>query len=229
MRFIIRYKGPDPVDRMEIPVTSPTSWHELARLDGWDYSGLLSFINEEIPSVPWFRPDGEPDPKWKLSLGDNLDVAANLVSAVSGVDSSGTRSATRNAVRDNARNTARNIIRSADRNAVWDAARLVARSATWSAIRDAARSAVWGATWNTAWGISKFAAENAAWDADLYTSLFILNNLQFDNKHRRHIINRWKVWQKGYGLFGDISGTLYVYGTKPKTSAVSPRESEQEG
>jgi hypothetical protein len=30
------------------------------------WSGVTAFVREEIPAVPWFQPDGDPDPAWRL-------------------------------------------------------------------------------------------------------------------------------------------------------------------
>ena len=30
-------------------------------------------------------------------------------------------------------------------------------------------------------------------------------------KHLAHLNARMEVWRKGYGLFGDVKGVLYVY------------------
>jgi len=86
------------------------------------------------------------------------------------------------------------------RDAVWDAARDAARAAARAAVWDAARAAVWDA------------AVDAAWDAALYTrGIYICNGLPLAEKHKTHIKKRMEVWQKGYGLYCDINGVLYVY------------------
>ena len=38
-------------------------------------------------------------------------------------------------------------------------------------------------------------------------------------EHVKHIKGRWEVWTKGYGLYCDVNGVLYVYAPekyKPK-------------
>jgi len=34
---------------------------------------------------------------------------------------------------------------------------------------------------------------------------------KLDKKHKDHIKARWEVWTKGYGLYCDMNGKLYVY------------------
>ena len=66
--------------------------------------------------------------------------------------------------------------------------------------RDAARAAAGAAAWD------------AAWDAALYArSEFVCKDLKIEARHRTHIRARMEVWQKGYGLYCDVNGVLYVY------------------
>jgi hypothetical protein len=85
---------------------------------------------------------------------------------------------------------------------------------TWDAARDAARDAAWDAAWDAA----RDAAWDAARDAALLTRFIVITdkipqdkNLQ---KHYKHAKERWEVWTKGYGLYCDVNGVLYVYGVK---------------
>ncbi|MCA1670326.1 MAG: hypothetical protein LC793_23680, partial [Thermomicrobia bacterium] len=39
----------------EAPEMTPDWWRAVER-----------FVTEEIPAVPWFQPDGDPDPAWKV-------------------------------------------------------------------------------------------------------------------------------------------------------------------
>jgi hypothetical protein len=39
-------------------------------------------------------------------------------------------------------------------------------------------------------------------------------DLDIPAKHRKHVRDRWRVWQKGYGLACDVDGVLYVYAVK---------------
>ena len=86
----------------------------------------------------------------------------------------------------------------------WAAARATARDAARAAARDAARGAARDAAWDAAWA--------AAWDARLAASYEFCADLPIEQSHRDHVIARWDVWQRGYGLLGDVGGVLYVYG-----------------
>ncbi len=57
------------------------------------------FCREEIPTTPWFRPDGAPDPAWRLFTAPTWDAAG-----------------------DAARDAARGAARDAAWDAAWDAA-----------------------------------------------------------------------------------------------------------
>ena len=49
-------------------------------------------------------------------------------------------------------------------------------------------------------------------DAALMIQIKIVEDLGIiENKHVLHAKQRWDVWQRGYGLYCDIDGKLYVY------------------
>ena len=80
---------------------------------------LKDFIGKEIPSVPFFKPDGKPKKEWRIFYGENWDAAWDAVWGA-------------------ARGAAWDAARDAARGAAWDAA---ASGAAW----DAARGAAWDA------------------------------------------------------------------------------------
>ena len=82
-------------------------------------------------------------------------------------------------------------------------ASLAATPKAWTAAWDAARDAAWDAAWG--------AAGNAAWDAALFGRMLVCVGLSVDAKHLMHVNERMRVWRKGYGLYCDVNGTLYVY------------------
>jgi hypothetical protein len=143
----------------------------VADLPSW-WIAVRTFVLE-LPTYKWLKPDGNPDPSWKIYP-------------------------TRDAVWDAAGAAARD----AAGDAVWDAAWAAARAAVW----DAARAAVWDAAWAAAWA----AVRDAAGDAALTTRCLIASDL-IDPKHLDHATARMNVWKKGYGLFCDVGGVLYVY------------------
>jgi len=115
-----------------------------------------SFV-ASIAAVPWFRPQGDPDPAWIVFE---------------------TRAAARDAVR----------------GAAWGAA--------WAAAGAAAGGAAWGAAWA--------AAGDAAGAAALLARCLVVGDV-LAPEHLAHARVRWDVWQRGYGLYGDVDGGLYVY------------------
>jgi hypothetical protein len=59
------------------------------------------------------------------------------------------------------------------------------------------------------------AARNAAMDAAVYARcLFSLRLKGFDRKHFLHARARMQVWRKGYALYCDVNGKLFVYAKK---------------
>ena len=97
-----------------------------------------------------------------------------------------------------------------------------ARDAAWGAARGAARGAALGAAWDAAlgaeWGAALGAARDAAWGAELKALFYVVDDLRFKDKkkHLTHVNARWEVWTKGYALYCDVNGVLYVYAKKAK-------------
>jgi len=79
-------------------------------------------------------------------------------------------------------------------------------AAAWNAASDAARDAATSFEWNDALHAMK--------DAGLYAQMLVCDDLNINKLHRQHIIDRWDVWQRGYGLLCDVDGVLYVYGVR---------------
>lgn len=141
---------------------------------------------DTLKDIAWLKPDGNPNPEWKLFP---------------------TRAAARDAAWAAARAAAGDAAGAAARDAAGDAA----RDAAWDAALDAALDATRAAAWAAAWDAARDAALDAAWDAALYARGMIVADLKLESKHRTHIKQRMEVWQKGYGLLCDVDGVLYVY------------------
>ena len=79
---------------------------------------LKDFIGKEIPSVPFFKPDGKPKKEWRIFYGESWDAAMDA---------------------------ARDAARDAAWDAAWDAAMDAAMDAAWGAVWAAAGDAAWDA------------------------------------------------------------------------------------
>jgi hypothetical protein len=180
--------------RLVRPMTEPDWWVAAKR-----------FVAQDIPAVPWFRPDGEPDPAWRLSTAETWGAA---------------RTAARGAARGAAQGAAGTAAAgTAARTAAWDAARDAARDAAGTAARTAARDAAWDAAGAAAGTAACDAARDAAWDAAgaaaadaaLVATMAVAPDAGVAPEHRAHAAARWNVWRKGYALLCDVDGVLYVY------------------
>jgi len=159
------------------------------------FAGIDRFL-AEIKTVRWFRPDGKPIKSWKLYVKPTWTAAWDATWA---------------AARDAASAAAWAAAGAAAWAAAGAAARAAARAAAWDAARDAARDEARAAAGAAAWD----AARDAAGAAGLYLQVLIIcDGLKIDPKHIKHAKDRWRVWQKGYGLLCDVNGVLYVYGIK---------------
>ena len=82
---------------------------------------------------------------------------------------------------------------------------------TRSAARDAAGDAARDAAWNTAWSATWDAAKDAVGDAAVFARMLVCLDLNIEFKHLAHLNARMEVWRKGYGLYCEVDGVLYVY------------------
>ena len=97
-------------------------------------------------------------------------------------------------------------------DAAWAAARAAAGDAAGVAARDAAGVAAWAAAWDAAMAAAGAAARAAAWDAALLACIRLSSSI--DQKHIDHANARMEVWKRGYALYCEMHGKLYVYGVK---------------
>ena len=170
----IQYRYKNGQFRAEVPIEDQPAWWHVAVEFG-----------ASISEVPWGKPQGEPDPSWRV-----FD----------------TRAATRGA----ARAAAGGAAWAAARDAAWDAAWAAMGGNTVNAAWDAAWSDVYHTTWNAVENTTLDALD-ATRDATLMMRVLITSDLNVDEKHRAHARARWDVWKRGYGLWGDVNGALYVY------------------
>lgn len=80
--------------------------------------------------------------------------------------------------------------------------------------------------WKMFYGKDWDASRYASYDAALMAGLIILGKdaKKMKKEHVKHIKGRWEVWTKGYGLYCDVNGVLYVYAPekyKPKKKVKS--------
>jgi len=199
--------------RLLYPIRKPAYWTRVEE-----------FV-ASIKTVPFFRPDGNPDPEWKLFTADNWDAARSAAwdaarDAARGAAWDAAWYAAWDAAWDAAWNAARSAAWSAARDAAWYAARDAARDAAWYAARDAARDAAWYAARDAVRDAARSAAWSAAWnaarDAKLMAGLSVCDGLQLAENHAEHIRARWRIWQKGYAPLCDVNGVFYVYSAKER-------------
>jgi len=172
-----------------------------------EYVKRVNQFLRTIKTIKWFSNHREPLKSWQLF--ETRNAAWNAArNAAWNAARNAAGDAARNAAGDAAGDAAWNAAWKAAGNAAWNAARnaawKAARNAAWKAARNAARNAAGDAAWK--------AARNAAWNAELMATILVCYGLKtLDEDHVRHALSRWEVWKRGYGLFGDINGELFVY------------------
>jgi hypothetical protein len=168
-----------------------------------------NLIIEELKTLPYFQPDGKPDPDWLLVTGRNWTAArvaaadaakAAARAAATGESGDSAWDAARTAAWNAAKISASDANRSAEWEAAWDNARDVTREAAWAAARveapDVAKTIPWDAAWHA---------------ADYAVICGVCSDLDIPSEHLRTIERRIDVWRKGYALMSEVNGTLYVY------------------
>lgn len=154
----------------EVPELVPAWWH--------DVEAFVASIN----AVPWFQPQRDPDPDWRVFA--TWDDASNAVLQATG---------------------------RTPWDAAWSDARTavqrVAVDGGRGAALDVARGAAWGMVYNPAGTLPAAAGR----EATLLASALVCGGLPLEPRHLTHARDRWAVWTAGYGLLGDAHDTLYVY------------------
>jgi len=171
-------------------------WKEFRKAYKTDKPFNRDDIREFVKSlkeIKCLQPDGKPKKEWKMFYGDTWDAAGD-------------------AAWDAAGDAARNAAWGAAWDATRNAARNVAEDAAWYVAGDAA----WDAAWYAADDAALYAAGNATRDASLMARLMLVKDLKYKDKqkHEAHVKARMEVWKKGYGLYCDVNGVLYVYAKK---------------
>lgn len=146
-----------------------------------DYVQAVNVFLGELKTIPWLKPDGNPDPDWRIFE-----------------------------TRDAAWNAAVDATRGAAWNTVWDAVWDATRGAAWNN-EPVCSAGIRAAAWDAARNAALDAARGAAWDAALMARILICTGLPLEQKYIDHAAARMNVWRKGYGLLCDIDGVLYVY------------------
>lgn len=82
---------------------------------------------------------------------------------------------------------------------------------TRDAAKDAAEDAARDAALYSAWDVALYAAWDAARYACIFSGMLVCFGLNIELKHLIHLNARMEVWRKGYGLFCDVEGVMYVY------------------
>jgi hypothetical protein len=175
---------------------------------------LEQFI-EELRTIRYFQPDGDPDPDWLLVLGKTWTAArvavADAAKAVARVVTSGSSSdsswdAARTAAWNAAKIAASDAGRNAEWESAWDSARDVTRETAWASARSEAPDSAWAVPWDAAWHAADYAA-----------ICVVCSDLKIQPEHFQTIERRMNVWRKGYALMAEIHGTLYVYAAQTTT------------
>ena len=173
----------------ERPDLVPAYWHNVEE-----------FV-ASIRDVPWFKPQGEPDPTWRV-----FDTMAAARDAAEDAEWEALWNTARSAAMDAAEDAARAAARAEAMDAAWDA--------TWYAVWAVAEDAARAAAEDTAEDVAEDTAWDAVWDAARDAILYavcVVCDWQIDRSHIDYVKARWAVWQRGYGVLCDVAGVLYVY------------------
>ena len=91
-------------------------------------------------------------------------------------------------------------------DAAWDAAEDAVQGPTWDPR--------WDPMWNPLWDPAHDPTWGAAWDAAKAAALFAICLLMqdlIDPEHLAYALQRWAIWQAGYGVAVEAGGVHYCY------------------
>jgi len=181
-----------------------------------DVQTKLSDFIDSIPKVKFFKPDGKPKKEWKVFYGDTWASArAEARDATHAAIGASARTSAWESARDAATDSRRTYARSSAMIFAEDSARLPIKTFTKNSTEDL--------TSDSARVSAKDSARDFTRDFELKAEQIVVSDLNYEDKvkHEHDIDERIEVWKKGYGLFNDVNGVLYVYakkGTKPLLS-----------
>ena len=203
--------------------------YKLLKLPAAREEELRHFIEEEIPSTKFFRPESKlfrPESKqdkgYKVFYGDTWYDAyqaashAAQIAAISQIKPIRTTTdMMTNSPWDSSHRAAEKAISDAMESRGMYPAQFLASGPTHSATVHAVFK-----TEHILKGIDKkflppIASIIAAYDAALLSIYNVFApDLKFEDKeaHHTHLKARWEIWRQGYGVMNDINGVLYVYG-----------------
>ncbi len=195
MRTIKITKGRELVSKTEFSGVSESTKEELQK-----------FI-DSIPGTRFLYPHSPPNPEWKFFSFDGRgkpDAAAWWrVEAAKQCGSS-------TSIAESALREVRMRVYGTQYDRAWDPTRTAAYYAVGDVIQDTLR----GSNIITGRVTSSWLA---AGDAALYAYYILTRDMDFPGRkeYYDHVKARWNVWQKGYGLAGDVNGVLYAYDFRP--------------
>jgi len=192
------------------------TWQEAMKQTLWKLPLEVADANvKEIKGIKYLKMNGKLRANWHVSFGAILPEAR---AAAGDAARAAAGAAAGDAAWDAARDAARAAARDAARAAAGDAARDAARAAAWDAAGAAAGDAAWDAAGDAAGAAAGDAAWAAAWDAAIYTRVkfCVALKAKLDTKHIKHAEERMDVWRRGFGLYCDVNGKLYVYAVGKK-------------
>jgi len=138
------------------------------------------FVKEEIPAIPWFQPQGDPDPAWHVFDDRSSAIyAARAITQGEQVTSCGSAWLT-------------------DDDSAGVVAMNASRGIPWAAARFAARAAV-----------TRFATA-ARIDVANWAGVLVCKGLPLSQSYIDDARACMDVWRRGYALVRVVGGELYV-------------------
>jgi hypothetical protein len=177
--------------RLLRPVTHPVWWEETVRL-----------VEYELPTARWFRPDGDPDPTWRLFVSPTWEEAAKAcfsAAAEAGMDP----------YADPPRTQAVEAAIAAADEAGRKIPRQIANGIAIERAERAAKRAALAARDRTGDAPMEAAQDGADFVHDLVVVRGICADLPLAPEHRVIFDALWEIYKKGYvpgGWVGDRRG-----------------------
>lgn len=170
---------------------------------------LNAFLTK-VANLQLHRPDGKPKRSWRIFYARRIEDAEDVavLTAVAAEKGKKASSVWKEATFDREATGGELVSKHSAYNAAlmagWNATIMAARKAgREKAVRNAQDSRIGS-------------GDQFGFSVGLMAGLILVMDLNFEGKERylKHATERMAVWEKGYGVAGDVNGVIYVYAQK---------------
>lgn len=167
---------------------------------------LNAFLTR-IANLQIYRPNARPKSSWRMFYARRIEDAEDVAFLTAVATENGKKASSVWKEATLSREAAGGVFMG--EHGAYDAALMAGWNATVAAAKKAGRERTVKDAQESRFG----SGDQFGFTVGLMAGLILVKDLNFDGKERylKHAAERMEVWEKGYGLAGDVNGVLYVY------------------